>query len=290
LYTLLTATQCFNAVTASHLIRYDEMLFNHVTRREDEAKQQLDELFKSLDVKDRFIDAMPVTPDLVEEYGFVFQKRGHGPGLSPKNLPVFVELCKKVQFVSVPGRPLLLKNPWDFRNFTYIKRACPRAKFIFIHRHPIYVINSQLRAVRLLLASRNAYLALLAPGYAKRSHRSPGLRLARLVFSSHSNLGLSLITWHFVRGARYFLRHIGSLPKADYISVRYEELCEDPETSVAKILTFLGLEQHSIVGYDGLVASRSPHLLPEVFRRYKSIHRRIRPYYAYLGYGVLPEL
>jgi len=284
LYKLLTATEYFNFVSAYHIIKYDEILYNHVNRREDEAKQALDELFKSLGLKDRIIDGVAVTPDLPEEYSFILPNAGYRPQLSPGNLPGFIELCKKVQFVSDSDRPLLLKNPWDYLNFVYVKTAFPEARFIFIHRHPIHVINSQLRATRSLLSTRNAYVALIARWYAQLFQRPVQLFAMRLLFSSHFGLGLRIATRHVVRATTYFLQHVDSLPKTDHVSIRYEDLCADPETGVVRILRFLGLKQRPSLAYDTFIEPRPLRLLPEVTRKYDSIRQRLQPYCAYHGY------
>jgi hypothetical protein len=284
LYKLLVATQCFNFVTAYHLIRYDEILSNHVSRIEDRGREALNQLFKSLGLRDRIIDGVAVTPDLPEEYGFILPNARYRPQLSPGNLPGFIELCKKVQFVSDSERLLLLKNPWDFLNFMYVKAAFPEAKFIFIHRHPIHVINSQLRATRSLLTARNAYVALIARWYAQLFDRPLQLFAARLLFSSHFDLGLRIATRHVVRATTYFLQHVDSLPETDHISIRYEDLCEDPETSVIRILRFLGLKQKSALVYDTFIEPRPLRLLPEVARKYDGLRQRLQLYCAYHGY------
>jgi hypothetical protein len=121
LYELLVATQCFGFLNAYHVIRYDELLFNHANQLEGSARNALDELFRSLGLRDRLIDGVAVTPGTPEEYGFILRNAGERPQLNRRSLPKFVELCKKVQFLSAPGRPLLLKNPWDFRRFMYVK-------------------------------------------------------------------------------------------------------------------------------------------------------------------------
>ena len=284
LYKLLTATQCFNFVTAYHVIRYDEILFNYVNRRENDARQALDELFRSLGLRDRIIDGVAVTPDLPEEYGFILPNAGYRPQLGPSNLPGFIELCKKVQFVSASDRPLLLKNPWDLLNFMYVKAAFPDARFIFIHRHPVHVINSQLHATRSLLSTRNAYVALIARWYAQLFQRPAQLFAMRLLFSSHLDLGLRITVRHVVRTTSYFLQHVGSLSEKDCVSIRYEDLCEDPKTNVGKILEFLGLEPRAFLAYDTFIEPRPFHLLPEVARKRHSILRRLEPYCIYHGY------
>jgi len=284
LYKLLTATESFNFVSAYHVIGYDEILFNYVNRREGNARQALDELFTSLGLRDRIIDGVAVTPDLPEEYGFILPNAGYRPQLNPSNLPGFIELCKKVQFVSASDRPLLLKNPWDLLNFMYVKAALPEARFIFIHRHPIQVINSQLRATRSLLSTRNAYVALIARWYARLFQKPAQLFAMRLLFSSHFDLGLRIAVRHVVRATTYFLQHVGSLSEVDYVSVKYEDLCEDPEAVVVRILDFLGLKPMAWPAYDTFIKPRAVRLLPEVARKRRSILQRLEPYCVYHGY------
>src|SRR5262245_23063656 len=48
LYKLLAQSGCFNIVTVYHLLHYDELLANHLSVTEAEARRSLDERFKSL--------------------------------------------------------------------------------------------------------------------------------------------------------------------------------------------------------------------------------------------------
>jgi hypothetical protein len=284
LYRLLVATRCFNFVSAYHVARNGLILFNHVNQLEEAARAELEAAFESLGLTDRIIDGVTVTPDLPEEYGFILRDAKFRPRLDPQNLADFVEFCKKVQYVSDPDRPLLLKNPRDFGNFLYIKHAFPAAKLVFIHRHPIHVVNSQLTAIRSLFDEKNAYTALLAEWY-RELYASP-LRLfaMRLLFSSHVDLGLRVVAQHLVRATSDFLEQIGDLSGTDYVSVRYEDLCQDPETNVARILDFLEMSPPVALSYDAFIEPRSVHLLPEVDRWQDQIRRTLAPYFAYCGY------
>lgn len=284
LYRLLVATQCFNFVSAYHITRQGEILFNYVNETEDHARAELDTLFKSLGLEDRIIDGVAVTPDLPEEYGFILRNVRLRPQLNPSNLAGFIEFCKKIQFVSNPDRPLLLKNPWDFMNFMYVESAFPTSKFIFIHRHPIHVISSLLRANRSVFAAKNAYLALIAQWYAQLMDSPVRLFGVRLLFSSHLDLGLRIVTTHAVKATSYFLKEIGSLSNTHYVSVRYEDLCEDPESNILKILSFLELNAKVDLTYDAFIQPRPLHLLPEVARRYDDIQQKLHRYFVYCGY------
>jgi hypothetical protein len=166
---LLSRTGAFNVVTAYHVIRYDEILANHVAGRTAEAQQALAEEFLRLGLGDRVIDGVRVTPDLPEEYGFVVDHSSQ-PQLRPGTLPRLVELCRKLR-VQGGDRPVLLKNPWDVLRFAYVKEAFPGARFVFIHRHPQNAMSSQLEATRSLFRTRNEYVALLSPWYRRLFER-----------------------------------------------------------------------------------------------------------------------
>jgi len=101
-----------------------------VNHSENQARLELEELFRNQGITDRGIDNVVATPDLPEEYGFIFRNAGYQDRMNHENLALFTQLCKKNQLSSNQNRPLLLKNPWDFPNFLYVKKAWPEAKFI----------------------------------------------------------------------------------------------------------------------------------------------------------------
>lgn len=285
LYRLLDATGAFNVVRAYHIVNYDEILSNHVNDREEAANRNLRERFASLGITDRMIDGVAVTPDLPEEYGFILEPARNKVQIHPANLPQFMELCRKIQYVSAQDRPLLLKNPWEVLNFAYVKQALPDAKFIFIHRHPLHVINSQLCAIRDLVTRKNAYLMLIAEWYRRLWNRPPRRYITRLLFSSWFDLGLRLVTRHVDLATSYFLQHIGSLPETDHISIRYEDLCDNPQASVNRIMQFLGLMPQVQISYETLIERRASRLLAEVERKQHQLSLRFKDYLTHCGYG-----
>ncbi|BDI18793.1 hypothetical protein ANSO36C_45950 [Nostoc cf. commune SO-36] len=284
LYQTLVATECFNFIKSYHIVKYDELISNYVNGTEKQARQEIEDIFKSLGMKDRVIDNVAVTPDLPEEYGFILKNAGCDSYLNPNNLFKFTELCRKIQFVSKRERPLLLKNPWCFPHFVYVKTAFPEAKFIFIHRHPIHVINSKLKAARSILSFRNEYIALIAHQYKQIFDNPVQSFLYQLLYSSYFDLGLHRVTKETVQSTTYFLNNIEALPKTDYVSLTYEELCHAPEATIIRILGFLGLEARVTLAYDTLIQARQLKLLPEVERNYERIRQKLQPYFAYHGY------
>jgi len=284
LYKILGATECFNIVTAYHLIYYDEIVHNYVNQTVGDRKAQLVTLFEQRGLRDRGFDRVQVSPDTPEDYGPALRNIGPRQQLKPDNLDSFIELCKKVQLTSDPARPLLLKNPWDFLNFMYVKQVLPESKFIFIHRNPIRTINSQLKAARSVLGTRNEYVALIVDWYAQLFRQPLSLQMARFLFSSHFGLGLKVVMRHVGRATTYFLKNVSLLPPEDHISVRYEDLCREPKRTVTEILDWLDIQERTDVEYDSFIAVRATPLLPEVQRGQAVIFSRLKPYFDYWGY------
>lgn len=287
LYKILAETRCFNIVTAYHVIKYDEVLHNYVEGREGTARGELAETFAELGLTNRVIDGTLVSPDLPEEYGFVIDP-GSRPKVNDKTLPGFIELCTKIQYISNSSRPLLLKNPWDTLSFVYIKKRFPESKFVFIHRHPTAVINSQMRAIRSLLESKNGYAALTARWYQELFDNPIRLFGARLLFSPTFPILERTVARHVTLICDYFSRNISLLSPRDYISLRYEDLCEDPDSAIGRTIDFLGV-QHSPAGsYKRYIDARSPQLLPEAVKAFHRIRGRLQPYLALHGYDTDP--
>jgi hypothetical protein len=285
LYRLLTMTGRFNCVTAYHLVKYDELLANHAQGRTEEAKREVSALFDRLGISGARFDGVEVSPDFPEEYGFGLTE-GSRLQLTPRTLPRFLQLCRKVQEISAPERPLLLKNPWDSRAFLYIKRVLPQSRFVFIHRNPADVVPSLLDGMRKLLRDRNAYHALVARSYDRLMEQPLRLRAARLFFSPRLGLGSRLVRWQVARTARYFVDHVGELPAADQVSVRYEDLCRDPGAVVNQVLRALGEAENHEIPYREFIRIRERPRGERGDADRGAILRqgRLRPYLAFCGY------
>jgi hypothetical protein len=247
---------------------------------ENLAKRNLSNNFAEMGLTNRIIDEVSVTPDLPEEYGFILPKSRFRPQLTSRNMPRFMELCKKVQFISHPDKPLLLKNPWDFLNFSKVKQALPKARFIFLHRNPIDVINSQIKAVRSLSKSENKYTSLLADWYNRRLDRI----LIGVLFSPHFGLGFKIVQRHVALAAKYFLQNVKYLKASDYICVKYEDLCKVPDLTISKILEFLSISISIDFNYSYFIKKRPRKLLGEVVKNKDKTLKRLKNYIIYCGY------
>lgn len=282
LYQTLARTGCFNYVSAYHLIRHDEVIDHHLRGTTAQAKRELQRLFQDLGIAEARFDGVNVDPDFPEEYGFHLGRLRFQ--LTRKSFPKFLDLCRQVELVSGNDKPILLKNPWDYRRFLFVKEMLPECKFIFIHREPVDVASSILRGMRLLLEEKNAYHALVARFY----ERMMGSRWQRYLVSRvfQSALGAKIVARQFAATARYFVENVGELSPADYVSLRYEDFCARPRAVVAGVLDFLGLEERVPVDYESVVRKPRASIEDSASQATRQELRRfdLAPYAARCGY------
>lgn len=288
LYKMLVATGNFNPLTAYHLINYNELLANHHLKREEEAKQRLTELLTQKGLQDRGIDRLKLSADFAEEYGFLLNKKTLRMSLAKKNIRLFSEMCKKIQFVSGNEKPILLKNPYDFPNFLYIKKVFPTARFVFIHRHPLKTISSTLSAVRMILTQKNPYTTLLSRFYDIVSSNPLFLYPLRFIFCTVPECGLILLTGITARATRYYLNNIEKLPKEDYISITYEALCQHPSETLQTIMDRLSLGPGLPIDVASLMKPRSVVADRSVNKFRRQMYRLMKPYWDRFHYK--PEM
>lgn len=284
LYKMISSTDHFNTVTAYHLLCYNSLLHNHINELEDKTKQKLTSFLQQKQ-KDRVIDKLKVTADFTEEYGFLLNKK-QPQGINNHNLALFKELCKKILYIGNQNNPILLKNPWDFSNFMYIKEKLPQAKFIFIHRHPVRTANSSMRALRSLLYKQSIYSDLLSD-LSKRITENPlASTVGKALLLEHIPIGLLILVERFVNETNYFLNNISHLSKnTDYTELRYEDLCSEPVKCMEKILDFLDIEDvKNIDRFNDFIKPRNLNLSTDVEAMKKYIQKRLSTYLSYCEY------
>jgi len=283
LYKMINSTQCFNPVTAYHLIKYDQLLYNHINKKEETAKKELTCFIKKQGQVDRGIDRLKLNADFAEEYGFLLGKKTTQMYITPKNCSLFIELAKKIQFISEGNKPILLKNPYDLLNFLYIKKVFPNAKFIFMHRNPFKTLSSLNKAIKYLFKSRNPYTTLLFKNYKIIFDNPLLLYFARFIFSDFSPFGLIYLTMFSSRSIKYYMKNVQKLSKKDYVAIKYEQLCSSPEETMEKILKFLEIKKTNI-DFIQFIKPRKTNLDKSVINLQNFIHFNMKEYFARFGY------
>ena len=300
LHHLLAYTGQVNYLSAYDIIKYDELLYNRLMGHEAQAKAELQQRLGA--EKNRGLDHLPVGVDFPEEYRFLlttftisfsWQSRQRideifAPHLTPHTLDKFLEICRKKHFLAPHDQPLVLKNPADYYfNFLAVHQMLPQAKFIFMHRHPLHVLNSYLQSFGTLLEQKSPYWALLDQGYNNFFSLVP---LKRLIASSsmRTNWYTRLVLARLIASFRYYLDGIAHIPQDQYVAIRYEDLCHDPQGYLASIGAHLNLNIVPCVPGD-FVAPRHLAILPRVARQYHRQRDNLMPYLEHLQYALYPE-
>ncbi len=286
LYKMLTATGCFNPVTAYHLINYDELLSNYHEQKEQDAKHHLIESFLKNGLTDRGIDRLKITADFAEEYGFLLRTRTLQMRITKKNVALFTELCKKIEFIAGNQKPILLKNPYDFPNFLYLKEVFPNARFVFIHRHPLKTISSTLNAVRTLLQEKNPYTARLSRVYEQCYTNPLLLQPLRFIFQALAKCCVVVLTRITKKSADYYLKNIEKLSKNDYISITYEEFCLSPKEILQNIMEKLTLTMIQKIDAASLMKPRKVEVDISVQKLRSYIYKSMKAYFDLFHYTI----
>ena len=286
LYKMLTATGCFNPVTAYHLIEYDTLLTNFHERREPQAKQQLTESFLKDGLRDRGIDRLKITADFAEEYGFLLGNKTQRMLITNQNVALFIELCQKIQFITANLKPILLKNPYDFPNFLVLKELFPNARFVFIHRHPLKTISSTLKAVRTILQERNPYTARLSRMYNTWYSNPLLLFPLRAIVHTLAVCSVVALTKMTKKSTEYYQKNIEKLSKKEYISITYEELCLKPQETLQNIMENLSLTPLQKVDAVKLMHPRNVEVDRAVYKLQSYIYKSMRAYFDCFHYTI----
>ena len=280
LYQMLGKTGNFNTVTAYHILKYDELLYNHINNLDERVKESINKIFKNKGIKTRKIDQLSITADYNQEYRYLFSSKDRPLRMSNKNRILFENLCKKIIYITNNNKSILLKNPYDITNFLYIKKIFPNARFIFIHRNPLFVLSSLLRTMKFLLKNRNEYTAIFSKGYRKLFENPFLLFLSRIYYTLP--LGLLYEIHSYSKVTKYFLNNIEFLSKNDYMSIRYEDLCYNPNKTIATINNYLQIQ--SKINFKQHIKQRKLSLIPEVKNMEIYIYKKMKSYFEYFNY------
>jgi hypothetical protein len=247
------------------IVHYGELLTAHEDGTAPALRKALDARFNGR--RTRGFDEIPLSHATIDEYGAVLRHRAGPPFINARTLETFKELLRKLAFVQ--QRPhVLLKNPWDTKQGAFMAAHLPSAKFIFLRRDPIRILDSQIRAIDELLASENPLLAILMQGLLLENLIVSGARGVRRLVADRvfRRLLVRLVEKHICEEIGFYHRSLASIPYARRVEVSYEDLIVDPAAALKHVVAFTGLPLERALST--ITASpRSRGLLPEVAAR-----------------------
>jgi len=284
LYKMLGAAGKLNVLTAYHILNYDNLIYNHIYNLEDKCKKKLNDTFKIKGITTRLTDHMQVNSNYAHEYMYIFSERNYPWKITEKNKLLFDEICRKLKLISNNDYPLLFKNPHDYSNFLTIKKLYPNSKFIFIHRNPIDVISSTMWLWKTLLNSKNEYTAMFSKRYAQIFDIPLLLWLNRIFYTSIFPPGVFEVIHTCSYSTKYFLKNVNKIEENNFISIKYEDLCKNPNDTMSNILRFLDIKPG--IDFSELIKPRNLKTESKVRFLNKYICRKMKPYFEYFNYKI----
>lgn len=232
-----------------HLFYYDRLLANRAHDLAQRDRDRLNGYLRWRGIADRGLDATAVDADAVEEYGFLLRQRSGTFKLCEQNAALFQQLCQKLLAVQPGSCAVLLKNPWDTGNAQAILRLFPQARFVYITREPMAILNSLINALLSYLDGPQDYLELLlSPGGSRRSYRWGYLawivlRALRRALGRRGTARLfrPLLARSVARQLAVYRAEIGLLPAQSALEVSYDELVAAPAETMVRLQALLGL-------------------------------------------------
>jgi hypothetical protein len=285
LYSLLASSPGVNYVSAYDVYYFPLRMALRKRGLEEGAKRFLQEKLDQMG-STRQLDSIPIGPDEPEEFGFILpEQKFLQPRLVPEAYDRFDELCRKKHWLD-PKPTLIVKNPNEFYgNLLSIANAYPNARFLVVHRHPLLILHSQIRAWRQMVKERNPYFALLDPA------------LSKMILDERERTRVQMLLWSD-EGARWILNlmiqgfdayqdHVRCIEPERVLDIRYEDLCRAQVETMDAIQRWIDIPPITIDPLSA-ISPRKSNPADIACRIYEERLAELRPYLESQGYSEQP--
>jgi len=277
LYQVVTSVFPVASLTVYHVVHYDRILLHHHDGTAAAARGELDGLFRSWSMATRRMDDVALSQAMPEEYGWVLRRRGGAFHTNAKTAPLLDEICRKLVFLTPSAEAVLLKNPWDTGHVRDLLTFFPDARFIFLQRDPVAIVNSQLRVAKNFGESKNPFVDLLFRGIPLGR---AWLRLQRAVRKTagerlHGRIALGYILRNVTRELSRLETSWNMVPPRLRMALDYGGLVRDVDGALERVAAFLGLAPRCAPVREK-PKPRDPTLFPEVTAAEAGFRRRLK--------------
>jgi hypothetical protein len=277
LYETLAKVFPLAALTAHHIFYYPRLLAREAAGTTSDDQRALDAHFASLGIEGRQVDAIELSHATAEEYGWLLKRYGASPRLEARTAALYAEMCRKLRVLSPGAQGVLGKNPWDTGFAARLRELFPDARFVWIRRHPLRILQSQFRNALIFGAGPAPYLEMLMEGF-PAARRVIGAQRGLYKLAGERRYGrimLRVVMGDIARQLAAYQRSIEALPDDARCEISYGQLLREPSLTLASIGQFLDLEPTTSL--DG-VAPKPRHLElhPEVERVRERFEARLR--------------
>lgn len=290
LHQLLADSGAVDYISYYDMVEFSRLLFNF---HNDQQQQAIERIQAQLDLggPTRNIDSIAIGPFQPEEYGYILERSPYNiytsEPISNTDFSLLRVLCQKKHYFSTVQKPLLLKNPNDFYDgFIRIATEFLSAQFLFLHRHPLLVFNSQVTAWRQLTNKQSPWLSMIDASY--KSIFETEFSHIQYRMSLLMDSGLEKIFNTLCRAYDFYLTHINEVSESQVVNLRYEDLCDEPVMQLG-IISQQFVLPISLTSQHNQAQPRQILILPEVKRIYEANSYLLAPYLDKFGYSKLPK-
>ncbi len=225
----------------------------------------------------RGIDDVPLSQAMPEEYGWILRRRAGSFHITNRTAPILAEIIRKLQALTPTAEAVLLKNPWDAGYAAELLARWPQARFIFLSRDPLSIVNSQFHIATIHGRDRDPYLDLLLEGIplGRAWLRTQSFLCHAFGPSRYGRIALSHILRDVARELGRLEASRKAVPPDMCLALDYSDLIGDAAGMLGKVSAFLGIS----LGRDFVPVTPRPRnisLLPEVAAAWPSFLRRLR--------------
>jgi hypothetical protein len=240
LYEALASVLPVATLCVYDIVHYGELLAAHEDGSAPALRRAIDARLGG--AATRGFDEIELSHATLDEYGFVLRRHAGQALVNARTLPTFDDLTRKLALLA--RRPdVLLKNPWDSRQGAFLAQHVPAAKFIFLRRTPVRILDSQMRMVDGFLAGENPLLELLMEGLEPEGAIYAAARATRrLAGVERFRRFLARVMEKHVRDEIGRLRaSFAAVPPARRIELDYDEMVADPAGGLERVVRFVQL-------------------------------------------------
>jgi hypothetical protein len=231
-------------LTVYHLACYPRIESGHASGTADADKREVDAHFARLGLATRITDGIPLSHATVEEYGWLLQRHAGSVWLTERTAPVFRELCRRLEVTSPGAQAILMKSPWDAGRGPELHRLFPDARFVYLRRDPVAILNSQFRNAVHYGKEYDPFLAMLMEGFTIGRGAIAAQRLLYRVVGEglYGKVMMRVVARDIVEQVRRMRATFPLMAAGTSLELTYEGLLASPAESLTKICAFLGLE------------------------------------------------
>jgi hypothetical protein len=263
-------------LTVHDVVNFEHLVAAHVADGGRAGREALALHFAHCRARTRGNDALPLSPSTAEEYGWILKRRHGSFRSSDRTLPTLRDLICKLAYIHAEQRVILLKNPWDTGNAPYLAERFPLARFVFIRRKPIEILNSELGNLLHFSSVSDALLELLTEDIPSTRSLIALLRVVRSTLGTRlfSQLGVRLLASDVASKLRAYDAALAMMPRGRVVELSYDDLVADPQGIVRSVAAFLSVPVSGAI--QAIAASRRDGLSPLVRSREEELLARLR--------------